>query len=51
MPYLVTQWRREHPDQEIPDGHGFTQPWPATGKQKAAARRDKTIFYRYALRR
>jgi hypothetical protein len=29
IPYVVAQWRREHPGQEIPDGHVFTQPWPA----------------------
>ena len=27
VPYVVAQWRREHPGQEIPDGHIFTQPW------------------------
>ena len=29
IPYLVQQWRREHPDQQIPDGQIFIQPWPA----------------------
>ena len=29
IPYVVAQWRREHPDEPIPDGHIFTQPWPA----------------------
>src|SRR5499425_2771660 len=29
VPYVVAQWRREHPGQQIPDGHIFTQPWPA----------------------
>jgi hypothetical protein len=29
VPYLVGKWRREHPGEEIPDGHAFTQPWPA----------------------
>lgn len=47
IPYLVAQWRREHPDEDIPDGHAFMQPWPATDKQKSAGRRDKTIFYVY----
>jgi hypothetical protein len=47
VPYLVSQWRREHPAQDIPDGHVFVQPWPATDKEKAAGRRDKTIFYQY----
>src|SRR5215210_1543554 len=47
VPYLVAQWRREHPEQDIPNGHVFVQPWPATDKQKTAGRRDKTIFYQY----
>ena len=29
VPYQVAQWRREHPGEDIPDGHVFTQPWPA----------------------
>ena len=29
VPYAVAQWWREHPGQDIPDGHVFTQPWPA----------------------
>ena len=44
VPYAVAQWRREHPGQDIPDGHVFTQPWPAT---EASGRRDKTIYYPY----
>jgi len=46
-PYAVAQWRREHPGQDIPGGQVFTQPWPATGAQKAAGRRDKVIYYQY----
>jgi Transposase DDE domain len=44
VPYVVDQWRREHPGQEIPDGHVFTQPWPAGPKDK---RRDQVIYYQY----
>jgi hypothetical protein len=29
VPYVVAQWRREHPGQGIPDGHVCCQPWPA----------------------
>jgi hypothetical protein len=47
LPYLIRQWHEQHPDQEIPDGQVFVQPWPATDKQKIAGRRDKTIFYQY----
>lgn len=46
-PYQVKQWRREHPDEAIPDGYVFTQPWPATGAKKAAGRREKVTYYRY----
>jgi hypothetical protein len=46
-PYAVARWRREHPGQDLPDGRIFTQPWPAAGAQKAAGRRDKTIYYQY----
>ena len=44
VPYVVAQWRREHPGEEIPDGHVFTQPWPAGPK---AERRDQVIYYQY----
>jgi hypothetical protein len=44
VPYAVDQWRREHPGEEIPDGHVFTQPWPAGPKDK---RRDQVIYYQY----
>ena len=47
VPYAVAQWRREHPGEQIPDGHVFTQPWPATAAQKARGRRDKVIYYQY----
>jgi hypothetical protein len=47
-PYVVAQWRREHPGEDIPDGHVFTQPWPAT---EASGRRDKTVYYQYRLDR
>jgi Transposase DDE domain len=43
-PYVVKRWRREHPDQEFPDGHIFTQPWPAGPN---GGRRDQTIYYQY----
>jgi hypothetical protein len=43
VPYAVAQWRREHPGQEIPDGHVFTQPRPATSE----GRRDQVIYYQY----
>jgi hypothetical protein len=44
VPYLVAQWRREHPGEQIPDGHVFTQPWPAG---PGGGRRDQVICYQY----
>jgi len=44
VPYVVKQWRAAHPDQEIPDGHVFVQPWPASATD---GRRDQVIYYRY----
>jgi hypothetical protein len=44
VPYQVAQWRREHPGQHIPDGHVFTQPWPAS---PSSGRRDQVIYYSY----
>ncbi len=44
VPYVVDAWRQEHPGEEIPDGHVFTQPWPAGPKDK---RRDQVIYYTY----
>ncbi|MEX5638173.1 IS1634 family transposase, partial [Parafrankia sp. FMc2] len=42
--YQVKAWREAHPNTEIPDGHVFTQPWPASPSDQ---RRDHTIFYQY----
>ncbi len=44
VPYLVAQWRREHPGLQIPDGQVFTQPWPAGPN---GGRRDQVIYYQY----
>ena len=44
VPYVVKQWRREHPGEDIPDGHVFTQPWPAGPD---GGRRDQVIYYQY----
>lgn len=44
VPYVVQAWRHEHPDEQIPDGHIFTQPWPAGPKDQ---RRDQIIYYLY----
>jgi DDE family transposase len=43
-PYVVKQWRREHPGQPVPDGHIFTQPWPAGPNN---GRRDQVYYHQY----
>ena len=47
MPEVVTEWRDNHPGQEIPDGQVFTQPWPATAAEKARGIPDRVIYYQY----
>jgi hypothetical protein len=44
VPYVVAQGRREHPGQDVPDGHIFTQPWPAGSR---GGRSDQVSFYQY----
>ena len=44
VPHVVAQWRREHPGEDIPDGHIFTQPWPAGPRVDC---RDQVIYYWY----
>jgi hypothetical protein len=44
VPHVVEQWRHDHPDQQILDGHIFRQPWPAGPTDK---RRDQVIYYQY----
>ncbi len=43
-PYVVKQWRREHPGQDIGDGQVFTQLWQAGPN---GGRRDQVIYYQY----
>ena len=44
VPHIIDQWHREHPDTPVPDGHLFTQPWPASDSD---GRRDQVIYYQY----
>ena len=44
VPYVIAQWHREHPGEPVPDGHIFTQPWPAGPN---GGRRDQVIYYHY----
>ncbi|MGH8583352.1 MAG: IS1634 family transposase [Gammaproteobacteria bacterium] len=47
IPYVVKEWRREHPDEQMPDGLVLTQPWPASSAEMERGRRDRTIYYQY----
>jgi len=44
VPWVVAQWHREHPGEQVPDGQVFTQPWPAGPH---GGRRDQVIYYQY----
>ena len=44
IPYVVAEWRRGHPGEQLPDGLILTQPRPAGPADK---RRDEVIFYQY----
>jgi hypothetical protein len=49
VPYQVLAWRKAHTNtdgevQDIPDGHVFTQPWPATEKQRAGEHLEPVRF-------
>jgi hypothetical protein len=46
-PQVVTEWRKLHPDKEIPDGYVFTQPWPSTDREKARGIPDRVVYYQY----
>jgi Transposase DDE domain len=47
VPGVVGQWRANHPGQDIPDGHIFTQPWPASSSEKARGIPDRVTVYQY----
>jgi hypothetical protein len=47
VPDVVRRWHDKHPGQDIPDGHVFTQPWPATTGEKARGTPDRVIYYQY----
>ena len=47
LPQVVAEWRDKYPGQDIPDGHVFTQPGPATSAEKARGIPDRVIYYQY----
>ena len=47
LPDVVREWRDKQPDQAIPDGLVFTQPWPSTSAEKARGIPDRVIHYQF----
>jgi hypothetical protein len=47
LPDVVREWCGKHLDQDVPDGHILTQPWPATSAEKARGIPDRVIHYQY----
>lgn len=45
IPYVISKWHTDHPGEAIPDGHVFTQPWPAGTTDQ---RKDQVFYYRYS---
>jgi hypothetical protein len=49
IPYVISQWRKDHPDEQVPDQLlVLTQPRPAGPSDK---RRDEVVYYRYSADR
>jgi hypothetical protein len=44
VPWVIAEWHREHPAAPVPDGHVFTQRWPAGPR---GGHRDHIICYQY----
>jgi hypothetical protein len=44
IPYVVSEWRRRHRDEQPPDGLVLTQPRPAGPSDR---RRDEVVYYQY----
>ena len=44
LPYVVSEWRQKHPDEQPPDGLILTQPRPAGPTDR---RRDQVVYYQY----
>jgi transposase len=45
VPYVITQWRREHPDEPVPDGLLLTESMPATPSD---GRGHWWVYHRYS---
>ena len=44
IPYVVSEWRRQHPGEQVPDGLVLTHPRQAG---RADRRRDEVVYYQY----
>jgi hypothetical protein len=44
VPHVIEAWHQAHPGEQVPDGHIFTQPWPAGPADK---RKDQVFYYQY----
>jgi transposase len=44
VPYVIEKWYKDNPGEQIPDGHVFTQPWPAGPTDQ---RKDQVYYYQY----
>ena len=51
LPSVIADWRSKHPNDDIPDGQIFTQPWPATDSEKTRGIPDRVTHYQYRLGR
>jgi hypothetical protein len=47
LPDVVREWRDNHPDEAVADGLVLTQPWPATGSEKARGIPDRITHYQF----
>ena len=47
LPDVVREWCDAHPDQDLPDGHVLTQPWPATSSEKTRGIPDRVTYYQF----
>jgi transposase len=45
VPYVIDKWHADHPGEQVPDRHVFTQPWPANASDK---RKDQVRYYQYS---
>ncbi|MGV9713338.1 IS1634 family transposase [Gordonia sp. NPDC003424] len=45
IPYVISKWHTDNPNQTPPDGLVLTQPWPATSKTRY--RRNQVVYYQY----